>query len=183
MPVVTVQLWEGRSVDQKRALVTAITNAMVQHADADPSGLHVILQEVPLSNWGRAGVLGIDRVRSTPRGESRPVGLHHLLLQVRDLGAAEAFYIEGLGFVVKKREVFGDGRPLTVTEQGLGLVEGRPDGNGPVEHLAFRVQNVEAYAERVTAAGGTIVKGPGPGPYGTTLYFLDPDGNKIELHE
>lgn len=183
MPVVTVQLWEGRSVHQKRALVAAITNAMVEHVDADPSGLHVILQEVSPSNWGRAGVLGIDRVTSPPRAESRPVGLHHLLLQVRDLIAAETFYVDGLGFVVKKRDVFADGRPLTVTEQGLGLVEGRSDGDGPIEHFAFRVKNVEAYAERVTSAGGTIVKGPSPGPYGTSLYFLDADGNKVEFHE
>jgi 4-oxalocrotonate tautomerase len=61
MPVVTVQLWEGRSLDQKRALVAAITAAMVEHADANPDALHVILQEIPRENWGRAGVLGVDR--------------------------------------------------------------------------------------------------------------------------
>lgn len=61
MPVVTVQLWEGRSLDQKRALVRAITEAMVEHADARADGLHVILQEYDRENWGRAGVLGIDR--------------------------------------------------------------------------------------------------------------------------
>lgn len=61
MPVVTVQLWEGRTVEQKRALVKAITEAMVEHAGAKSDGLHVILQEIPKENWGRAGVLGIDR--------------------------------------------------------------------------------------------------------------------------
>ena len=61
MPVVTIQLWEGRTLEQKRALVQAITAAMVEHADVKPDGLHVILQEVPRENWGRAGVLGVDR--------------------------------------------------------------------------------------------------------------------------
>ena len=61
MPVVTVQLWEGRTVEQKRALVAAITDAMVEHGGAKRDGLHVILQEIPRENWGRAGVLGIDR--------------------------------------------------------------------------------------------------------------------------
>jgi len=61
VPVVTIQLWEGRTLEQKRALVQAITAAMVEHADVKPDGLHVILQEVPRENWGRAGVLGVDR--------------------------------------------------------------------------------------------------------------------------
>lgn len=61
MPVVTVQMWSGRTVEQKRRLVRAITDAMIQHADAKPDGLHVIIQEIPPDNWGRAGVLGIDR--------------------------------------------------------------------------------------------------------------------------
>jgi 4-oxalocrotonate tautomerase len=61
MPVVTVQLWEGRTVEQKRALVRAITEAMVEYADAKPDALHVILQEIARENWGKAGVLGVDR--------------------------------------------------------------------------------------------------------------------------
>jgi len=61
VPVVTVQLFEGRTLEQKRALVKAITQAMVEHAGARPDGLHVILQEIPRENWGRAGVLGVDR--------------------------------------------------------------------------------------------------------------------------
>ena len=61
MPVLTVQLWEGRTPEQKRALVRAITDAMVEHANANPEALHVILQEIPPGDWGRAGVLGTDR--------------------------------------------------------------------------------------------------------------------------
>ncbi len=61
MPVVTVQVWSGRTVDQKRKLVKAITDAMVEHMDARPDGIHVVIQDVPPDSWGRAGVLGIDR--------------------------------------------------------------------------------------------------------------------------
>ena len=61
MPVVTVELWEGRTVEQKRKLVRAITDAMIEHAEANPDALHVIIHEIPRENWSRAGVLGVDR--------------------------------------------------------------------------------------------------------------------------
>jgi 4-oxalocrotonate tautomerase len=61
MPVVTVQMWTGRTPKQKRALVRAITEAMVEHADAEPTNLHVIIQEVPKENWALAGVMGDER--------------------------------------------------------------------------------------------------------------------------
>lgn len=64
MPFVTVHMWEGRSVEQKRALAKAITDAMVEHAGANPDALHVAIQEYPLENWARAGVLGVDRTGS-----------------------------------------------------------------------------------------------------------------------
>ena len=183
MPVVTVQLWEGRSHEQKRALVTAITRAMVELVDADPSGLHVVLDEVSPANWGRAGVLGSDRTGATDKQvEGRVVGLSHLLLEVRDLAAAERFYVDGLGFTVRKRDRLADGRDLVVLDQGIGLAEGEPQPPGPVEHIAFQARNVETYTERVTAAGGTIVDGPRPGAYGISVHFHDPDGNKVELH-
>jgi 4-oxalocrotonate tautomerase len=62
MPVVTVELWEGRTVEQKRKLVRAITDAMVEHAEANPEALHVIIHEIPRENWAHGGVLGVDRV-------------------------------------------------------------------------------------------------------------------------
>ncbi len=60
MPVVTVQMWPGRSVEQKRRLVEAITQAMIDHAGAKPDHLHVIIQDIPADSWGRNGRLGID---------------------------------------------------------------------------------------------------------------------------
>lgn len=110
-------------------------------------------------------------------------GIHHLLLQTGDLAKAEAFYLDFLGFTVRKRESFHDGRPLTVTNQGLGLTSGAPGVAGAVEHIAFRAHDISAIAERARTQGVTILKEPGPGPYGLTVYLADPDGNRIELFE
>lgn len=108
--------------------------------------------------------------------------VHHLLLQTSDLGRAEAFYVGFLGFSVKKREEFHDGRPLTVTNEGLGLTSGATGEAGTVvEHIAFRSSDIRGIAERAASAGIEVIKGPGPGPYGLTVYLADPDGNKIEL--
>lgn len=61
MPFVVVHMYQGRTVEQKRALTKAITDAMVEHADARPDALQVVIQEYPKENWARGGVLGIDR--------------------------------------------------------------------------------------------------------------------------
>ena len=61
MPVVTVEMWKGRTVDQKRALVKAITEAMTAHAGCKPDHLHVIIHEIDKSDWGRNGILGSDQ--------------------------------------------------------------------------------------------------------------------------
>jgi 4-oxalocrotonate tautomerase len=60
MPVVIVEMWEGRTVEQKRNLVKAITDAMVEHAGAKPDALHVIIHDVPKDSWAKAGILSAD---------------------------------------------------------------------------------------------------------------------------
>jgi catechol 2,3-dioxygenase-like lactoylglutathione lyase family enzyme len=113
---------------------------------------------------------------------SRPSGIHHLLLQTSDLEQAEAFYLGFLGFSVRKRESFTDGRPLTVTEEGLGLTNGvRGEPGTVVEHIAFRASDIRGIADRAQEQGIEVLKPPGPGPYGLTVYLADPDGNRIEL--
>lgn len=64
MPFVVVEFWEGRSVEQKRNLVKAITKAMVEEAACKPEHLHVVIHETPKESWGRAGVLAIDMVEN-----------------------------------------------------------------------------------------------------------------------
>jgi 4-oxalocrotonate tautomerase len=60
MPVVIVEMWEGRSVEQKRGLIKAITDAMVEHAGSTPEHLHVIIHETPKESWGRNGSIATE---------------------------------------------------------------------------------------------------------------------------
>jgi len=55
--VVTIEMLEGRSLQQKQQLVAAITKAMVEIAHARPATLHVVIRDVPQTNWGLAGTL------------------------------------------------------------------------------------------------------------------------------
>jgi len=61
MPAVIIEMWEGRTIEQKRNLVKAITQAMVNYAKVKPTHLHVIIHEVSKENWGREGILAIDK--------------------------------------------------------------------------------------------------------------------------
>ncbi len=60
MPIVTVETWEGRTVEQKRRLVEALTDAMVEHFQSTRERTYVVIHDVPKQNWGRGGVLSVD---------------------------------------------------------------------------------------------------------------------------
>ena len=61
MPIVRVEMWEGRTVEQKRELAKAITEDMVKIAGAKPEAVVVIFEDVPKHNWATGGVLWSDR--------------------------------------------------------------------------------------------------------------------------
>jgi 4-oxalocrotonate tautomerase family enzyme len=57
MVVVQVEWLAGRSPEQKEALVAKITDALKHIGGAQQENIHVVLHDVPPSNWGRAGEL------------------------------------------------------------------------------------------------------------------------------
>lgn len=61
MPYVTIVLREGRSVDQKRELVKAVTDALVRTVNAKPEAVHVVVHDEPAHNLGHGGQLLADR--------------------------------------------------------------------------------------------------------------------------
>jgi 4-oxalocrotonate tautomerase len=61
MPFVSIVLKEGRSVEQKRELVKAVTEAVVRTVGAKPEAVHIVLHDEPASNIGSGGTLLSDR--------------------------------------------------------------------------------------------------------------------------
>ncbi len=61
MPLVTVKATEGRTIEQKRALVKDITEAVVKHFKIEPEAVIVDLIEYSKGNIAKGGQLLIDR--------------------------------------------------------------------------------------------------------------------------
>lgn len=61
MPFVNIRMLEGRSHDQKKRLVKAITDAMADICDAKPDGTMVVIEEIAKDHWARGGELISER--------------------------------------------------------------------------------------------------------------------------
>lgn len=61
MPMIRVEMFEGRSDEQKRALVDKLTDAFVEAAGGSRDAVDVILYDVPKANWGIGGALAKDK--------------------------------------------------------------------------------------------------------------------------
>jgi 4-oxalocrotonate tautomerase len=65
MPFITVQIIEGRSVEQKHALIKEISEAAIRVLDADPDNVRIVINEVTSDDWGVGGVpVAISRAKS-----------------------------------------------------------------------------------------------------------------------
>ncbi|MCA8044379.1 4-oxalocrotonate tautomerase [Burkholderia seminalis] len=60
MPTFNIQLFEGRSVDQKRAFVEAITRVTCETLGCTPGSVDIILTDVKKENWATGGKLWSD---------------------------------------------------------------------------------------------------------------------------
>jgi len=61
MPYVTIALREGRTVEQKREMVKAVTEAIVRTVGVKPESVHIVLHDLPATNFAREGILLADR--------------------------------------------------------------------------------------------------------------------------
>ena len=62
MPIVRVEMWPGRTKEQKAELAQAITDAMTRIAKiANPDATQVIFHDVSKEDWAIGGVPASDR--------------------------------------------------------------------------------------------------------------------------
>jgi len=59
MPVVSIEWWEGRTVEQKKQVVEGITSVLTK-AGVPAEATIVIIKDNPKHNWGMGGKLASE---------------------------------------------------------------------------------------------------------------------------
>jgi lactoylglutathione lyase len=117
--------------------------------------------------------------------------LLHTRYRVSDLDKTVAFYRDVLGLEETRRSQSGRGSEL-VFFKAPGSHEEieicKFDGSGPVvvgpdlTHLAFEIDDIEAFAKHSAALGYPLSDGPHKTSSGSLIAFVDaPEGYEIEL--
>ncbi|EUJ46492.1 2-hydroxymuconate tautomerase [Paenilisteria rocourtiae] len=60
MPFVTIKFLEGRTDDQKKAVVEEVTEVVAKNLGAPKENIHVFLEEMKKKDYGVAGVRKSD---------------------------------------------------------------------------------------------------------------------------
>ncbi|VBB07924.1 4-oxalocrotonate tautomerase [Lucifera butyrica] len=61
MPIVQIDMVEGRSAEQKRALAKKVTEAIVETAQCPAEAVTIVIRETTKQNIAKAGVLMSDK--------------------------------------------------------------------------------------------------------------------------
>jgi lactoylglutathione lyase len=123
--------------------------------------------------------------------------LLHTMLRVGDLEASLAFYTGVMGMRLLRRRDSPEGRytlafvgygeesDSTVLELTHNWDTDRYELGSAYGHIAIGVEDIVATCDAIAAAGGRVVRPPGPVKHGTTViaFVEDPDGYRIELIE
>ncbi len=72
MPTIHVELFAGRTVEQKRALARALTEATVATLGGSADGIDVIFTDVQRHDWATGGQLWSDRASPAPPAQQQP---------------------------------------------------------------------------------------------------------------
>ncbi|MCW8109722.1 VOC family protein [Alteromonas ponticola] len=107
-------------------------------------------------------------------------GLTHITLAVSHIDTALSFYCDVLGFTGHAK--WDAGAYLSANDVWLCLSLDLPAPSPDYTHIAWTVDQAEfvTFSETIIASGARIWKENKS--FGDSLYFNDPDGNKLEIH-
>ncbi len=57
MPTIRIELFEGRTAEQKAALAKEVTAACVRVLGGNPGGIDILFYDIKKSDWATGGVL------------------------------------------------------------------------------------------------------------------------------
>jgi 4-oxalocrotonate tautomerase len=61
MPIVNIQIMQGRSEEQVASLIARVTDVISEELDSPKERIRVIVTEVPKTHWGIAGITVSDQ--------------------------------------------------------------------------------------------------------------------------
>jgi 4-oxalocrotonate tautomerase len=61
MPFVTIKMLSGRSKEQKKRLVEAVTKDVEEICNVKPESIWIVIEEVEKEHWATGGTLVSDR--------------------------------------------------------------------------------------------------------------------------
>lgn len=66
MPMIKVEMFPGRTAEQKREFAKAVTESFVTICGGTPQSVQVVFQEVEKGDWSVAGALASDAPAAAP---------------------------------------------------------------------------------------------------------------------
>ncbi|MGH9094206.1 MAG: VOC family protein [Acidimicrobiales bacterium] len=113
----------------------------------------------------------------------KPIGLHHVSINVDDVDAALTFYVDVLGLEVRsdRPEFKFGGAWLDTGAQQVHLIQGAPPPSQG-QHFALAFADLAATVAALRDQGIEVTE---PAVVGTGLqsFTVDPAGNQVELHQ
>jgi glyoxylase I family protein len=116
-------------------------------------------------------------------GPVRPAGIHHVAINVSDLDAALAFYVDVLGLTLRtdRPELDIRGSWLDAGGEQVHLVERDPPAFEG-QHFALLVEDLDGVIDELRGRGVKVTDAVAVGT-ARQAFLRDPAGNRLELHQ
>ncbi|MBS0446726.1 MAG: 4-oxalocrotonate tautomerase [Proteobacteria bacterium] len=66
MPTLRVEMFEGRTAEQKRALAKELTDACVRVLGGSPDSVDILIYDIKRSDWATGGTLWSEKAAAPP---------------------------------------------------------------------------------------------------------------------